>query len=148
RCRCIRCHEIKERGIDLSTLRFDDFTYKADFTEEHFLSFVTPDDKLAGFLRLSLPAKDAPQTAMDDLKEAAIIREVHVYGQSLPVGAASQGAAQHIGLGGKLMEQAEVIAREHGFLRMAVIAAVGTREYYIKRGFVRGDLYLTRAIEG
>ena len=28
--------------------------------EEHFLPFVTPDDQLAGYLRLSLPGSDAP----------------------------------------------------------------------------------------
>ena len=27
---------------------------------------------------------------------------------------------------------------------MAVISAVGTREYYLERGFERGDLYLVK----
>jgi histone acetyltransferase (RNA polymerase elongator complex component) len=29
---------------------------------------------------------------------------------------------------------------------MAVIAAVGTRQYYFERGFERGDLYLVKTI--
>jgi len=29
---------------------------------------------------------------------------------------------------------------------MAVIAAVGTRQYYLERGFERGELYLTKNI--
>jgi histone acetyltransferase (RNA polymerase elongator complex component) len=29
---------------------------------------------------------------------------------------------------------------------MAVIAAVGTRAYYLERGFERGSLYLTKQI--
>jgi elongator complex protein 3 len=81
---------------------------------------------------------------MDDLKDAAIIREVHVYGQSLPVGADDHNAAQHTGLGTRLIESAEAIAKEKGFKRLAVIAAVGTRQYYLDRGFSRGDLYLLK----
>ena len=68
-----------------------------------------------------------------------MIREVHVYGQSLAVGAEQRGAAQHIGLGTRLLDEAARIAREHGYRRLAVIAAVGTRLYYESRGFVRGS---------
>ena len=95
---------------------------------------------------MSLPAKDSPETGMSDLEGAALIREVHVYGQSLPVGAEKQGAAQHAGLGTRLLETAESIARANGFRRMAVISAVGTRGYYLERGFARGELYLTKAL--
>ena len=79
---------------------------------------------------------------MNDLDGAALIREVHVYGQSLPVGEEKTGAAQHAGLGTKLLQYAEKLAKENGFQRMAVISAVGTREYYLERGFERGELYL------
>ena len=75
-----------------------------------------------------------------------MIREVHVYGQSLEVGADQTGAAQHIGLGSALLEKAEVLSREAGFKKMAVIAAVGTRLYYENRGFQRETLYMTRQI--
>jgi elongator complex protein 3 len=101
---------------------------------------------LAGFIRLSLPGKDSPQTGMSDLDGAALIREVHVYGQSLAVGAEQAGAAQHAGLGTRLLEKAEAIAKERGFKRMAVISAVGTRGYYLERGFERGELYLAKEI--
>ena len=84
---------------------------------------------------------------MPDLDRAALIREVHVYGQSLPVGAEMSGAAQHIGLGTSLIQHAESIAREKGFARMAVIAAVGTRPYYLSRGFERGALYLVKSLD-
>jgi elongator complex protein 3 len=83
---------------------------------------------------------------MSDLAGAALIREVHVYGQSLPVGAEKEGAAQHAGLGTQLLEKAERIARERGFHRVAVISAVGTRKYYLDRGFERGELYLVKNI--
>ena len=70
-----------------------------------------------------------------------MIREVHIYGQSLPVGAEQDGAAQHAGLGTRLINRAEEIARERGYQRLAVISAIGTRRYYHARGFVEGSLY-------
>jgi elongator complex protein 3 len=81
---------------------------------------------------------------LKDLEGAAIIREVHVYGQSLQVGKEQMGAAQHAGLGTRLLAEADRIAQEKGYRRMAVIAAVGTRLYYLERGFERGELYLTK----
>ncbi len=145
-CQCIRCREVRSQAMDESTVHMEDLVYQAGGAEEHFLSFVTPDDKLAGFLRLSLPGSGSPPTAMEDLKQAALIREVHVFGQSLAVGEEQNGAAQHAGLGTQLLQQAEKIARQHGFQRLAVISAVGTRLYYLKRGFERGELYQVRSI--
>jgi elongator complex protein 3 len=133
----------KER-VNPNELKFDDLTYPAAHAEEHFLSFVTLSDKLTGFLRLSLPARGAPPTGLRDLAGAALIREVHVYGQSLAVGDEKSGAAQHIGLGTALIARAEELARARGFARLAVIAAVGTRKYYEDRGFERGELYLVK----
>ncbi len=128
----------------MEALEIEDEVYQADFAEEHFLSFVTPDDRLAGFLRLSLPGAAAPRTGIEELDGAAIIREVHVYGQSVLVGAELNGAAQHIGLGTRLIQKAELLAREGGYERLAVIAAVGTRNYYLRLGYERGHLYLTK----
>ena len=127
-------------------MEMNDLVYQAGAAEEHFVSYVTPDDKLAGFVRLSLPGKDSPQTGIADLDGAALIREVHVYGQSLPVGAEKDGAAQHAGLGTSLLEEAEHIAKANGFERMVVISAVGTRGYYLGRGFERGELYLVKKL--
>ncbi len=64
---------------------------------------------------------------------------MHVYGQSLAVGAEQTGAAQHLGLGTRLLEEAESVARKHGFEKLAVISAIGTRHYYLDRGFERGE---------
>src|SRR5512138_2513467 len=146
RCECVRCREVRGKPVHPELLRLDDMIYPAGAAQEHFISYVTPDDKLAGFIRLSLPGKDSPDTGMYDLDGAALIREVHVYGQSLPVGAEKAGAAQHTGLGTRLLEEAETLAKANGFKRIAVISAVGTREYYLERGFERGELYLTKTL--
>jgi elongator complex protein 3 len=144
---------VKGKSVSAEALKLDDIVYQAGAAEEHFISYLTPDDKLAGFVRLSLPGKDSPQTEISDLdtltgtRGTALIREVHVYGQSLPVGAEKEGAAQHAGLGTRLLEEAERIAKAKGFERMAVISAVGTRGYYLRRGFERGELYLTKKLD-
>ena len=144
KCDCIRCREVRGTQVDAATLRLDDLTYQTDSAEEHFISFVTPDDHIAGFIRLSLPLATSPAVGITDLDGAALIREVHVYGQSLPVGAELNGAAQHNGLGTRLLQKAEEIATARGFRRLAVISAVGTRKYYLDRGFERGDFYLVK----
>jgi elongator complex protein 3 len=115
---------------------------------EHFLQFVTSDDRIAGYLRLSLPGASAPDVSVSlpDLTGAALVREVHVYGQSLPVGGERSGSAQHIGLGTRLLERAAEISKDAGFQRLAVIASVGTRLYYVSRGFERGESYMIKAI--
>ena len=145
-CHCIRCREVRGQEVRPEQLNMEEVIYSAGGAEEHFISFVTPDDKLAGFIRLSLPGADSPHTALIDLDHAAIIREVHVYGQSLEVGQGQPGAAQHIGLGTRLLWRAEEIAREHSYAHLAVISAVGTRRYYLKRGFKRGEHYLVKSL--
>jgi len=64
----------------------------------------------------------------------------------LAVGVEQSGAAQHAGLGTRLLEESDRIAGQKGYRRMAVIAAVGTRQYYLERGFERGELYLVKTI--
>ena len=151
-CECVRCREVRGKTIAPESLRLDDTIYPTDSAEEHFVSFVTPDDKLAGFIRLSLPNADSPMTGLADLdtlsgtRGAALIREVHVYGQSLAVGADREGSAQHVGLGTRLLAEADAIARTRGFRKIAVISAVGTRGYYLERGFERGELYLVKSL--
>ncbi|MDP1539259.1 MAG: tRNA uridine(34) 5-carboxymethylaminomethyl modification radical SAM/GNAT enzyme Elp3 [Moraxellaceae bacterium] len=146
RCQCLRCREVKGKTVELSSLQMDDLIYQAGKAEEHFIAFNTAEDGLAGFIRLSLPSAGSPDTGIPDLAGAALIREVHVYGQSLAVGAEKSGAAQHVGLGTRLLEEAERIAKQNGFAKLAVIAAVGTRGYYLDRGFERGDYYLVKRI--
>ncbi|MEP7293664.1 MAG: GNAT family N-acetyltransferase, partial [Chloroflexota bacterium] len=69
-----------------------------------------------------------------------------VYGQSIEIGGTNDGRAQHAGLGTRLLERAAEIARERGYGRLAVISAMGTRDYYRKRGFADGALYQVRQL--
>jgi elongator complex protein 3 len=142
-CECVRCREIRRLKVTPKTVCLHDLVYYPAEAEEHFLSFDTEDDKLVGFLRLSLP-KDTGKSGLEDLRNAAIIREVHVYGQSLEVGEEREGIAQHSGLGTRLIEESERIARSRGYQYLAVIAAVGTRAYYAERGFKITKHYMVK----
>ncbi|HUS85424.1 MAG TPA: tRNA uridine(34) 5-carboxymethylaminomethyl modification radical SAM/GNAT enzyme Elp3, partial [Anaerolineales bacterium] len=143
-CSCIRCREVRGKEIDPASLVFSQLTYQTGGAQEHFLSFSTPADELAGYLRLSLPGPESPDSGLDDLENAAIVREVHVYGQSLELGTTMDGAAQHTGLGSDLMKEAEAIAHHAGYKRVAVIAALGTRSYYRKLGYTLGETYMLK----
>ncbi len=143
-CRCIRCREIRGQNITQEDLILNDYRYHATYADEHFLQFVTADDRLAGYLRLSLPDDAGTEPPIGELRGCALIREVHIYGQSLPVGTEKAGAAQHIGLGSRLIGEACRIASENAYKQIAVIAAIGTRKYYESRGFRRGEYYLLR----
>lgn len=154
-CRCLRCREVRNQAVDANQLIKKDYEYPAAYALEHFLSFDTTDDRVAGYLRLSLPNQPAPELInsvsglfqqVPELAGAAIIREVHVYGQSLEVGDLQVGAAQHVGLGTELIKNAEEISKKAGFHKMAVISAIGTREYYRKRGYQLGQYYMTKSL--
>jgi elongator complex protein 3 len=146
RCACVRCREVRGSTVDPAGLKPDDLVYDAHGSQEHFLSYVTHDDRLAAYLRLSLPEARTPGLPLRDLEGAACVRDLHVFGQSLPLGAGGDGAAQHAGLGAALMERAEALAREHGFRRMAVIAALGTRAYYRRLGYELGESYMLKRL--
>jgi elongator complex protein 3 len=141
RLRDIRSREIRDKACDVEALELIDRVYASSTGEEHFLELQTDDDRIAGFLRLSLPNGRAP---LDELEGCALLREVHVYGASLGLGLRTNGHAQHRGLGRRLVNRALELARTAGYSRLAVISSVGTREYYRALGFEDGELYQSK----
>jgi histone acetyltransferase (RNA polymerase elongator complex component) len=89
-------------------------------------------DGVIGFCRLRLDSNPG-FGFIPELKGCALIREVHVYGQSLGVGCTSKTSTQHRGYGKNLVKVAEEIAKFNRFKKIAVISGVGTREYYSKK---------------
>jgi len=129
RCECIRCREIgfSDATPDPAEVERRTHTYTACGGTEHFLSVEVPRDDgdlLIGFCRLRFPA----DPHRDELQQAAIIRELHVYGSQATLGA--EGDWQHQGYGRDLVRWAEDIARDAGYDRLAVISGIGAREYY------------------
>ena len=125
----IRAREIKRAKVMVSTLQLQAHEYHTSVSTEYFLQWLTPTDHIAGFLRLSLPTQT----------HIAMIREVHVYGVVSNLG--EKGQSQHLGLGSKLVHEAERLALAHGYQQLRVISAIGTREYYQKLGFIQEELY-------
>jgi elongator complex protein 3 len=147
-CRCVRCREVRGRAsVDAETVRLEVVSYETDVTIEHFLQYLTPSGYLAGFLRLSLPRDPRDEIPLPAIREAAMVRELHVYGPTQALGEQGRGG-QHRGLGTQMLEIAGEIACQVGYQELAVIAAVGTRPYYRARGFGGGDaaLYLIRRL--
>lgn len=141
----IRAREVRFRQVEVDDLHLDELHYEASTGKEIFLQYITEERDIAGFLRLALPNREeAP--LVDELEDAAMIREIHVYGQSLGIGKSGDGKAQHAGLGTSLIERAIEIAREQGYAKLAVISAIGTREYYRNRGFTDGKLYQVQTL--
>jgi elongator complex protein 3 len=144
----IRSREIRGEKVTEDMLEMEKVEYDTTVSKEIFISYKTRDeDKICGFLRLSLPkGKYKNVHFLDELKGCAIIREVHVYGKVLGLGKESKGESQHLGLGKNLIEEAEKISKENAFKKISVISAIGTREYYEKRGFKRGELYMNKGL--
>lgn len=130
-CACIRCREAKQNSINANHV-FVIRKYVASKGREYFISAESSDNKiLYGFVRLRLD--DAQNKIFPELNGAALLREAHVYSHAADWG--KKGNCQHQGLGTRLMLKAEKIAREHGYAKMAVIAAVGSRGFYRKLGY-------------
>ena len=139
----IRYREIGGSNVDINSLDMETIPYKTTVTDEYFLQWVTPENRIAGFLRLSLPDPGyllAFQEVLPVKPYEAMIREVHIYGKVAELHKAGEGA-QHLGLGRKLIEAAVEIAKTRGYTRLNVISAVGTREYYRSLGFSDGEFY-------
>jgi elongator complex protein 3 len=144
-CRCIRCREAKEKKYIPGGSRPSIISYSASGGEEYFLSFESDDQKiLYGFCRLRIPGKMPEHDLPQALSGAAIIRELHVYGELTPIGA--KGNVQHMGLGKRLMLEAENIARTKGFKKVCIISGIGARKYYRKLGYRLNQTYMQKTL--
>lgn len=145
----IRYREISTASTNREELSLESVEYETTMSTEYFLQWVTPEKKIAGFLRLSLPDQEFVRTCLEQTDNAtsfpikeneAMIREVHVYGTVAGLHKTGKGA-QHLGLGKQLIKTAARLAKDHGFAKLNVISSIGTREYYRKQGFADNGLY-------
>ncbi len=120
----IRYREIgfNKENINLD-LKLKKTIYNASGGKEYFIEIVNKNDVLFGLARLRIYNKNA------------IIRELHVYGQSLKLGEKSEIAGQHTGLGKWLINEAEKIAKKEKCKEIKIISGVGVRKYYVKLGY-------------
>jgi len=144
-CDCIRCREVGMNDADPDGPELDVLTYEAAGGTEHFISIEDfDDDLLVGFCRLRFPA----DTVRTELEDAALVRELHVYGNEVGLGEASDDDHQHAGHGRRLLREAETIARDAGFGKLSVISGVGVRQYYREKlGYYQDGPYVSMRLE-
>jgi elongator complex protein 3 len=143
----IRNREIRNSDFNKDEIKLSKIIYEVEGGKEVFIEYVVEvgaayyaarTKKLLGFLRLSLPKE---QSFIKELEDSSIIREIHVYGESLGIGIKSDEKAQHLGLGTKLIQEAIKVSKVNRYRKLSVISAIGTREYYRKKGFKDNKLY-------
>jgi len=148
-CDCIRCREVGMNEEDPEDITLDTLTYEASGGTEHFISYEDREkDLLIGFCRLRFP-NDPVREELDD---AALVRELHVYGNTVGVGDHDATGDvpdwQHKGYGKKLLAEAERRAREAGFGKLSVISGIGAREYYREKlGYEQDGPYVSKTLK-
>ncbi|MFA6049426.1 MAG: tRNA uridine(34) 5-carboxymethylaminomethyl modification radical SAM/GNAT enzyme Elp3 [Candidatus Micrarchaeia archaeon] len=154
KCNCIRCREagLKEKGganVDFENAKLNRIDYSASGGKEIFLSFDDEKtDSLLGFLRLRQPSQSALRAPVAGIGEGVMgVRELHVYGEQVPIGGRKGGAVQHKGFGAQLLAEAEKIAKEEfDSKKLFVISGVGAREYYKKQGYKLEGAYMAKKL--
>jgi elongator complex protein 3 len=138
RCSCIRCREYGHRlrsGCAIDKPRLTRMDYETFGGKEVFLSYEDDNETLFGLLRLRMNER------------RALVRELHIFGPEVPVGARLERAAQHHGLGENLLREAEKIAREEFEAdRLWVLSGVGAREYYRSLGYGLEGAYMVKEL--
>lgn len=140
KCKCIRCREVKENYDPDEELKLFKEEYEASGGKEIVLTFENKDrSKLFSLLRLRIPSNPYPEV----LKNSAIIREIHTYGQQMNIkdGKILETSPQHKGLGKKLIKKAEKISPKD---KVTVISGVGARGYWKKNGYKLKDTYMVK----
>lgn len=152
----IRRHDISAREIRAKTNNPHDAImetteYDASQGKEFLIQYIDPKDRtLFGLLRLRIPSQyfTGEVPIVPELTGCSIIREIHVFGDQLPIGAPPDGSGQHMGFGKKLLAEAERIVRERypKIEKMAVISGTGVRPYYRKFGYEIYGEYMTKVM--
>ena len=120
--------------------------YNTKGGREYFISYESHDRvALFGFIRLRLPNSNH-NPVMSAIKNMALIRELHVYGQVKAVGSKiSKSKAQHKGIGKKLISKAEMIAMKNLYKGVAIISGEGVKSYYEDYKFyIEKDTYMIK----
>ena len=146
KCRCIRCREIGDNFVNIDDIKLKKLYYKSSDGDEYYISFET-DEYLIGFIRLRINSNPDINNLLPILKDAALIRELHVYSNINCVGKTNEMSMQHRGFGKKLIAEAEKIAIQNNVSKIAIISGTGVRNYYRKLGYELVDTYMIKYLE-
>lgn len=143
-CQCIRCREVGRKGLKGKTM-MKVLAYPSSGGIEYFITVETA-DALIGFCRMRFPSRSLRK---EITSKTALIRELHVFGETAAVGektCKASGKSQHKGYGRRLMKKAEAIAKTHDKDKMVVLSGVGVRPYYRKIGYRRQGPYMVKRL--
>lgn len=147
RCKCIRCREVKENYSPKEKIYLFRDDYEASEGKEIFLSFENKKrTKLYSLLRLRIPSSllNKEKHFLPFLENTALIREVRTFGELVPL-SVKKIAPQHKGLGKKLIKEAEkIVKKEFHLNKIAVISAVGARDYFRKLNYRLRNTYMIK----
>lgn len=141
KCRCIRCHEPKDKPV--GEVRMHRLDYEASNGQEVFLSMEDKNNTLIGFCRMRKPYMPFRK----EITSGTVgIRELHVYSPSLTIGTKDDSSFQHRGYGKQLMLEAERIATEDfDAKKIAVISGIGVKEYFRKKlNYKKDGIYMSK----
>jgi len=144
KCNCIRCREPRGRNVNWDNVKILNYEYEASNGQEIFISAEDiKNDILIGFVRLRIPFKPFRKEITEN---SAGIRELHVYGAATALN--EEGEIQHRGLGKKLIQEAERMAKdEYGIKKLLIISGVGVKEYYYKFfGYKKDGVYVSKIL--
>ena len=177
-CQCIRCMEIDDAGDTEVDPVLVVRKYRASYGTEYFISYELYPTKwsldyisylfktffttlfgyqwywkgnntryaILGFCRLRIDMLPGGGF-INELEGCGLIRELHVYGSSLSIGS-NGSSSQHKGYGQKLMNVAEDIISSYSLKKSAVIAGVGTRQYYKNKcGYELKGTYMVKNLK-
>jgi ELP3 family radical SAM enzyme/protein acetyltransferase len=116
--------------------------YNTPLGKEYFISLESVDERVIfGFIRVRITEND--KSLFPSLNNMALVRELHVYGNLVPVGLKGK-AIQHRGIGKRLLALAENIASANNQVGVAIISGIGVRGYYEKQGYYLCDTYMVK----
>ncbi|MFH1316415.1 MAG: tRNA uridine(34) 5-carboxymethylaminomethyl modification radical SAM/GNAT enzyme Elp3 [Candidatus Woesearchaeota archaeon] len=147
-CRCIRCREVGRFKGRIGKPIIYNIHYRASKGTEFFI-VAEYKDHILGFCRLRFPSDQLRDEITDD---ASLLRELHVYGMSEPIGTKTKiglkgkKTAQHKGIGKEMLKYAEQISRTYYKNKVVVISGIGAREYYKKAGYHKQGVYMVKRL--
>ncbi len=143
-CQCIRCRESGRKKVENPEITVEE--YNSSKGKEFFISIEDKKNNgLVGFCRLRFPSQ---QLRKEMTEKTAIIRELHVFSQALPLKEnPKENSQQHRGYGKQLMLKAEALSKERKKDKVVVIAGIGVKEYYIKKlGYKKDGPYVSKLL--
>lgn len=149
-CKCIRCREVRNRPHDSNDIQLFIEEYEASQGKEFFISIENHIRSiLYAHLRLRIPYHTlaGKKHFIRELTDCAIIREVHTYGEAVPLEEHKKEASQHMGFGRMMMAKVEEIVQRENIKKIAVISGIGVRGYYRRLGYDLEGTYMFKKIQ-